>query len=120
MMGKIVFFSILKVGIYPAQTITDVDYADDKALLANAPDQAEFLLHSLEREAGGISLNVNADKTVYMCFNQRGDTSILNGRSLKLASSSFEQGSNLSRTHPFKKKRFFLEAMGSSMMDVKT
>ena len=41
---------------YPAQTITDADYADDIALLANTPAQAESLLHSLERAAGGIGL----------------------------------------------------------------
>ena len=34
---------------YPATTITDADYADDIAILANTPDQAETLLHSLER-----------------------------------------------------------------------
>ena len=33
---------------YPATTITDADYADDKAILANTPDQAETRLHSLE------------------------------------------------------------------------
>ena len=33
---------------YPADTITDADYADDIALLANTPTQAEFLLHSQE------------------------------------------------------------------------
>ena len=32
---------------YLAQTITDVDYTDDKALLANTPAQAESLLHNL-------------------------------------------------------------------------
>ena len=32
---------------YPAKTITDADYADDIAILANTPDQAETLLHSL-------------------------------------------------------------------------
>ena len=35
----------------PATTITDADYADDIAILANTPDQAETLLHSLERAA---------------------------------------------------------------------
>ena len=30
---------------YPAKTITDADYADDLALLANTPNQAETLLH---------------------------------------------------------------------------
>ena len=67
--------------IYPAQTITDADYADDIALLANAPAQAETLLHSLERAAAGIGLHVNAYKMEYMCFNQRGDISTLNGSS---------------------------------------
>ena len=31
---------------YPAQTITDADYADDIALLANTPAQTETLLYS--------------------------------------------------------------------------
>ena len=39
------------------------------------PDQAESLLHSLEQAASGIGLYVNADKTEYMCFNQRGNIS---------------------------------------------
>ena len=33
---------------YPAKTITDADYADDIAILANTPNQTETLLHSLE------------------------------------------------------------------------
>ena len=49
---------------YPAKTITD--YADDIALLANTPAQAETLLHSLEQAAAGIGLHVNACKTEYM------------------------------------------------------
>ena len=70
---------------YSTQTITDADHADDIALLANTPAQAESLLHSLERAASGTSLHVNADKTECMSFNQRGDISTLNGSSLKLA-----------------------------------
>ena len=69
---------------YPAQTTTDVDYANDIALLANTPAQAEFRLHSLEWAAGGIGLHVNTDKTEYMCFNQRGDISTQKGGPLKL------------------------------------
>ena len=69
---------------YPAQTITDMDYADDKALRANKPTQAETLLHRLEWAVVGIGVHVNVDKIEYMCFNQRGNTSILNGSSLKL------------------------------------
>ena len=48
--------------------VTDADYADDIAILANTPDQAETLLHSLERAAAGIGLYVNAHKTEYMCY----------------------------------------------------
>ena len=69
---------------YPTQTITDANYTDDIALLANAPAQAETLLNSLERAAAGISLHVNAHKTEYMCFTQTGDISTPNCSSLKL------------------------------------
>ena len=41
-------------------------------------------MHSLERAAAGISLHVKAHKTEYMCFNQTGDISTLEGTSLKL------------------------------------
>ena len=68
---------------YPAQTIIDVDYADDIALLVNTPAQAETLLYSLERAAAGIGLHVNVGKTECMCFNQICDISTLNGCSLK-------------------------------------
>ena len=68
---------------YPAQIITDADYADDIALLANVPAQAETLLHSLNRAAVGIGLHINAHKTEYMCFNQTSGNSTLNGSSLK-------------------------------------
>ena len=47
---------------YPIQTITDANYTNDIALLANFPTQAETLLHSLEQAAAGIGLHVNADK----------------------------------------------------------
>ena len=69
---------------YPPQTIREADYADDIALLVNAPTQTESLLHSLERTAAGIGLHVNAHKTEYMGFNERGDISKLSGSSLKL------------------------------------
>ena len=83
---------------YPAKTITDGDYADDIAILANTHNQAETLLHSLERAAGGISLHVNAHKNEYMCFNQTGDISTLDGTSLKLVDKFPYLGSNVSST----------------------
>ena len=48
---------------YPAKAITDADYTDDVAILANTPNQAETLLHSLERATAGIGFFVNAHKT---------------------------------------------------------
>ena len=69
---------------YPAQTITNTDYADNMALLANTPAQVKTLIHSQEWAAAGIGLHVNTDKMKYMIFNQTGDISTLNGRSLKL------------------------------------
>ena len=69
---------------YPAKTITDANYANDIVILANTPNQPETRLHSLERAASGIGLHVNAHKTEYMCFNQTGNISTLDGSSLKL------------------------------------
>ncbi len=40
-----------------------VDKFNYQALLANTPNQAETLLHSLERAAAGIGLHVNTHKT---------------------------------------------------------
>ena len=83
---------------YPAETITDADYTDDIALLANTPNQAETLLHSLERAATGIGLHVNALKTEYMCYNQTGNISTLDGTSLKLVDKFTYLGSSISST----------------------
>ena len=53
--------------MYLAKAITDADYADDMAILANPHAQVETLI----RAAAGITLHVNAHKTEYMCFNQQ-------------------------------------------------
>ena len=83
---------------YLARTITDADYADYIALLANTPAQAESPLHSLEWAAGAIGLHVNADKTEYMCFNRSGYISSLSGDSLKLVENFTYLGSSVSST----------------------
>ena len=80
---------------YPAKTITD---ADDIAILENTPNQAETLLHSLERAAAGIGPNVNAHKTEYMCYNQTGDISTLDGTPLKLVDKFTYLGSSVLST----------------------
>ena len=83
---------------YHAKTITDADYVDDRALLANAPAQAETLLHILEWAAAGIGLHVNAHKTEYLCFNQTCDISTLNGSFLKLVDKFPYRGNSVSST----------------------
>ena len=82
---------------YPAKTITDADYADDIAILANTSNQAETLLHSLERAAAGIGLHVNSHKAEYMCYKQTGDIT-LDRTSLKLVDKFTYQGSSVSST----------------------
>ena len=83
---------------HPAKTITDADYTDDIAILANIPNQAETLLHSLERASAGIDLHVNAHKTEYMCYNQTGDITTLDGTPLKLVDKFIYLGSCVSST----------------------
>ena len=82
----------------PAKTITDSDYPDDIALLANTPNKAETQLHSLKRAAAGIGLHVNEHKTEYMCYNKIGDISTLDWTSLNLVDKFTSLGSSVSST----------------------
>ena len=66
--------------------------------LYETPNQAEILLHSLERAAGGIGLHVNAHKTEHMCYNQTGDISTLDGTPLKLVDKYTYLGSGVLST----------------------
>ena len=106
---------------YTKQTITDADYTDNIALLANTPAQTESLLHSLKRAAGSISLHVNADKTEFMSLGQRSDISTLNGISLKLVDKFTYLGCNVSSTRLAKAwtaviKSFFLYTLSFSLI----
>ena len=83
---------------YPAKTIINADYADNIVILANTPNQAKTLLHSLERAIADIGLLVNAHKTEYMCFNQTGDISTLDGTSLKLVDKFTYLGNSVAST----------------------
>ena len=67
-------------------------------LQSNTHAEAEALLHSLEQAAAGIGLHVNADKTEYMCFNQRGDIATQKVGALKLADKFTYLGSCVSLT----------------------
>ena len=89
-------FTLVKAKIrrYLSGTIVETDYADDMALLTNAPAQAESLPHSLEQAAGSIGLYVNADETEFICFYQRGNIT-RNGRFLKFVDKFTYLGSSV-------------------------
>ena len=59
---------------------------------------AETLLHTLERAAAVIGLYFNAHKTEYMCYNQTGDISTLDGTPLKLVDKFTYLGSSVVST----------------------
>ena len=79
------------------QTIPRINYYG-RRLLANTPTQAESVLHSLEQAAGGVGLDVNADKMEYMGFNQKGDISTQHGGSLKFVDKFTDFRSSISST----------------------
>ena len=68
---------------YPANTITDIDYADDLTLTSNTLKEASDLLHSLETAAKQVGLHINAKKTEFMCYNQEGNIQSLDGKEIK-------------------------------------
>ena len=104
-------FGITRPGIEPrspgplANTLTIMPMSDDIVLPAIAPVLAEIPLHSLERATAGIGLYVNAHKTEYMCFHERGDISTLNGSSLELIDKFTYLGSSISSTETDKNTR---------------
>ena len=55
-------------------------------------------LYHLKRAAAGIGLRVNAHKIEYICYNQTGDISTLDGTSLKLVDKFTYLGSRVSST----------------------
>ncbi len=67
------------------QTITDLGFADDLALLSDTTEQAQELLLALERQAEKVGLKINAKKTQYMSFNQTTNTPLktMNGNTLQ-------------------------------------
>ena len=80
---------------HPATYLTDANYADDIALFADSPEDAEKLLHILEASAANIDLHVNAKKTEYMTFNVNSDIRSLNQTLLKLVEEFIYLGSNI-------------------------
>lgn len=68
----------------PSINITDLDFADDIALLSNEIHQAKELLKQVETEAAKVGLHVNAKKTEVMRFNQvQNDITSISGGKIK-------------------------------------
>ena len=67
-----------------AETITDVNLADNIALQANTPVEAKSQLYNQERTAGDIGFHVNTHKIEFMRFFQRCNIFTQNRRYLKL------------------------------------
>ena len=67
------------------QIITDLDFADDIALLSEEITSAQSFLQKLEIEAGKVGLHLNNTKTEVMVLNQEYNTPIkcISGHDLK-------------------------------------
>ena len=72
--------------------------ADDLALLANTPAQAESPQHNIVQATRCISLNMNVNKTEYIRFKQKRITFTLRGKPLKLKKQYIYLGRNISST----------------------
>ena len=64
---------------YPAKTETDLDFADDIALLSNDISQAQELLTAVEQESMKIGLTLNSDKTKFISLNSPPDVKLTAG-----------------------------------------
>jgi hypothetical protein len=56
--------------------VTDLDFADDIALLSDTAAQAQQLLRNVENAALRVGLHMNAKKTQFMVYNQPTDVEI--------------------------------------------
>ena len=65
-----------KSRLYPAEQITDTDYADDIAVTSNTLKDANTLLLKIESAAKEIGLSINTDKTKYININQNNNMQI--------------------------------------------
>jgi len=55
---------------HPARKLSDLDYADDIALLEQLISIANEQLSKLSREAAAVGLHINTDKTEFIALNQ--------------------------------------------------
>ena len=79
---------------------TDIDFADDLALLSDLANQAQELLSQLEQAAMEVGLMLNTTKTEVMAFNQPAEVELKshNGSTIKVVSEFKYLGSYISGT----------------------
>ena len=82
---------------YPAIKMTDVDYADDLAIVTDKTSEATIILHKIENTAKEIGLNINSSKTEFISINQGENEKMksLNGKDIKKVSDFKYLGSNI-------------------------
>ena len=61
---------------HPAKMLTDLDFADDIALVSETTDQAQKMLQNVEKATSKVGLYLNAAKTEVMLFNQTTDSNL--------------------------------------------
>ena len=54
--------------------ITNLDFADDIALITKETEEAQDFLHRVQHNAAKIGLHIHADKIELMSFNQKQET----------------------------------------------
>ena len=59
----------ITISRYPAEQITDTDYADDIAVKSNTLKEANTLLLNIYSAAKDIGLSINTEKTEYININ---------------------------------------------------
>ena len=83
--------------------ITDVDYADDLAIVTDKTSEAILLLHTIEKAAQEIGLSINTGKMKFISINQGINEVIkrLNGKNIKEDSGFKYLGSYIQSTEKY-------------------
>lgn len=67
----------------PLVHLTDLDYADDLAIIADKVQNAEDFLHALEEVAACVGLHYNETKTEFISTTPNTSVSTFSGKILK-------------------------------------
>ena len=88
---------------YPSIQITDVDYADDLAIVTDNTNEAIILVHKIEHAAKEIGLSINTGKMKFISINQGINEviKILNGKNIKEISDFKYLGSYIHSTEKY-------------------